>query len=235
MSSRLKSIVFAAVLCVVCSLLLTAASTGLQVYQQKNIEVDMQKNILKAVGLIAEDEKYTDSEINDLFTGRIETHWVGPSGQVVDAADRSPCDCRVYLHKENGQIKNYILPINTRGLWGKIHGYLAIEDDGQTIAGFTVYKHAETPGLGGEIEKNWFQQNFVGKKILDEAGEFVSVSIAKGKVDQAVPLEKRPNYVDGISGATLTGKYLSAGLREILSTYEPVSIRFRNQQSVTEQ
>jgi Na+-transporting NADH:ubiquinone oxidoreductase subunit C len=67
----------------------------------------------------------------------------------------------------------------------------------------------------------------VGKKIVDQNGEFVSIAIAKGKVDQAVPEARRANYVDGISGATLTGKYLSAGLEEILSTYEPASIRFR--------
>ena len=227
MSSGLRSIVFAAVLCVACSLLLTAASTGLQVYQQKNIELDRQKNILKAVGLLSGDRSYSTREINDLFDSRIETRWLGPGGQFVDAEDRSPCDCRIYLHVENGTVMDYIVPINTRGLWGKIHGYLALKDDGRTITGFSVYQHSETPGLGGEIEKNWFQKNFVGKQIVDQNGEFVSISIAKGKVDQAVPPAKRANYVDGISGATLTGKYLTAGLHEILSTYEPASIRFR--------
>jgi Na+-transporting NADH:ubiquinone oxidoreductase subunit C len=106
-------------------------------------------------------------------------------------------------------------------------GYLAIESDGSTISGFTVYKHAETPGLGGEIEKDWFQKNFVGKKIVDQNGDFVSVSIAKGKVSDSIPKEQQANFVDGISGATLTGKYLSAGVKQILEDYEPVSIRFR--------
>lgn len=227
MSSRLRSILFAAVLCVVCSLLLTAASTGLQIYQQKNIELDRQKNILKAVGLVSGDRSYSAREIGDIFHSRIETRWVDPDGRFVDAPERSPCGCRIYLHMENGHLRDYIIPINTRGLWGKIHGYLALKDDGQTITGFTVYQHSETPGLGGEIEKNWFQKNFVGKKIVDQNGGFASISIAKGKVDQAVPPDKRANYVDGISGATLTGKYLTAGLHEILSTYEPASIRFR--------
>jgi Na+-transporting NADH:ubiquinone oxidoreductase subunit C len=227
MSSRLRSVVFAAVLCVACSLLLTAASTGLQVYQQKNIELDKQRNILKAVGLLGPEGKASAREIADLYASRIETRWVGSGGQLVDAPGQSPCGCRIYLHVEDGRIRDYIVPINTRGLWGKIHGYLALKGDGQTIAGFTVYQHSETPGLGGEIEKNWFQKNFVGKKIVDQNGEFVSISIAKGKVDQAVPTAKQANYVDGISGATLTGKYLTAGLHQVLSTYEPASIRFR--------
>jgi Na+-transporting NADH:ubiquinone oxidoreductase subunit C len=42
-----------------------------------------------------------------------------------------------------------------------------------------------------------------------------------------IPEPKRDNYVDGISGATLTGKYLSAGLKDILQDYEPVAIEFR--------
>ncbi len=124
------------------------------------------------------------------------------------------------------EIKAYIIPIESRGLWGKIKGYLAFENDGMTVAGFTVYSHAETPGLGGEIEKAWFGKNFVGKKIVNSAGEFVSVSIAKGDVE-SLSEEKQKHYVDGISGATLTGKYLSQGLRKNLERYEGVSIKFR--------
>ena len=133
----------------------------------------------------------------------------------------------IILYVKDGNIHAYIVPINSRGLWGRILGYLAIQNDGSTVSGFTVYKHSETPGLGGEIEKKWFQKNFVGKKIVDHDGYFVSVSIAKGKVADKIPEKSQANYVDGISGATLTGKYLSAGMKEILQNYEPVSIRFR--------
>ena len=104
---------------------------------------------------------------------------------------------------------------------------MALKNDGQTISGFTVYKHSETPGLGGEIGKGWFQKNFIGKKIVDQSGDFVSISIAKGLAENIIPKDKRINYVDGISGATLTGKFLAAGMKEILSEYEPVSIAFR--------
>jgi Na+-transporting NADH:ubiquinone oxidoreductase subunit C len=127
-------------------------------------------------------------------------------------------------------VEAYIIPIDSRGLWGRILGYLAIKDDGSTISGFTVYKHSETPGLGGEIEQNWFQKNFVGKKIVNLQGNFVSIRIAKGAVDDIISKEKQLNYVDGISGATLTGKFLSEGLQDILRDYEPVSVRFRKNQ-----
>jgi Na+-transporting NADH:ubiquinone oxidoreductase subunit C len=104
---------------------------------------------------------------------------------------------------------------------------MAIENDGKTVAGFSVYSHNETPGLGGEIEKPWFQSNFVGKQIVDASGDFAPIGIAKGKVADTIAVEQQANYVDGISGATLTGKYLTGGLREVLLAYEGLSERFR--------
>ena len=227
MSERLKSLVFAAVLCVVLSLLLTTASTGLQRYQQRNIVIDKQANILKSVGLVTEGQKISAESIQNLYQTKIQAIWIDPSGQRIDEAARSQLDIPLYLYKDNDTIKAYVIPINSRGLWGRIYGYLALEKDGSTVSGFTVYKHSETPGLGGEIEKAWFQKNWVGKKIVDQSGQFVSVGIAKGSVSDQVEDEKQPNYVDGISGATLTGKYLTAGIKQILQEYEPVSIRFR--------
>jgi len=114
-----------------------------------------------------------------------------------------------------------------QGLWGKINGYLAIDKDGSTITGFTVYKHSETPGLGGEIERSWFQKNFEGKKIVNKEGKFVSISIARGAVKDVIQKDLQLNFVDGISGATLTGKFLSASMKDILKEYESVSVKFR--------
>jgi len=228
MSKRLKSILFAALLCVFCSVILTTASIGLQEFQAKNILVDKHRNILKSVGLLDRDRSYSPAEIEAMYAEQIKPLWVGPDGELVAGDERGNQDLSLYVYTREDQIESYIVPINSRGLWGKIQGYLAIENDGSTVAGFTVYKHSETPGLGGEIEKAWFQKNWVGKKLVDRDGDFVSVKIAKGAVEDLVPEEKRPNYVDGISGATLTGKYLTSGLKDTLKRYEPVSIRFRN-------
>ncbi|PKK96399.1 MAG: hypothetical protein CVV58_06550, partial [Tenericutes bacterium HGW-Tenericutes-3] len=68
-----------------------------------------------------------------------------------------------------------------KGLWSTLYGYLALETDLKTIKGISFYKHAETPGLGGEIDKPEFQKNFYGKKILSESGELISVTVLKGK------------------------------------------------------
>jgi Na+-transporting NADH:ubiquinone oxidoreductase subunit C len=230
MFNTLRSILFALLTAVVCSFLLTAASAGLKPFQAENVEVDQKKNILKAVGWIQEDKKYSHDMIKKGYAASIQEVRISPDGVIVDEGESPEKILPVYVYMKNGQIASYIIPINSRGLWGKIMGYLALRNDGSTIAGFTVYKHNETPGLGGEIEKRWFQKNFEGKKILDRDGSFVSISIAKGALSPSFPEDKRPNYVDGISGATLTGKYLTAGLKDTLLDYEPVSVKFRTKQ-----
>lgn len=231
MSDRLKSIVFAAALCAACSLLLTAASTGLKGYQQANIKIDRQRNILKSVGLVASGTVYSKEDIQRLYEQNITLLSLDENGQVLPQPPDEGDDLHIYLYrKPDGAVASYVVPINTRGLWGKIRGYLAIESDGSTVSGFTVYQHGETPGLGGEIESAWFQKQFKGKKIVDQGGRFVSIAIAKGAVKDTVPRDRQANYVDGISGATLTGKFLSSGIKDILMTYEPISIKFRTDQ-----
>jgi Na+-transporting NADH:ubiquinone oxidoreductase subunit C len=227
MSDQLRSFLFAAATCLVCTISLTAASTGLKELQQRNIAMDRQKNILKSVGLINENVGYTHEEINKLYVDNIKSIWVDSNGFIVKKDQKAKKKLPVYIYMKNDRIESYILPIDSRGLWGRILGYLALKNDGSTIVGFTVYKHSETPGLGGEIEKRWFQKNFEGKKIVSRTGNFLSISIAKGGLINTVPENRRINYVDGISGATLTGKYLSSGLKDILLEYEPVSLKFR--------
>lgn len=227
MSDGLKSFLFAVAMCVVCSTLLTLSATGLKRFQEQNILLDRRKNILSAARLLHGDGAYTFGDIQQIYSENITPLWVDADGNVKESGDRSPGDLPLYLCNEDGSLVAYVIPFSSRGLWGKIHGYLALEKDGATVRGFTVYSHQETPGLGGEIEKRWFQKNFSGKKIIDRQGEFVSVAVAKGRVAETVPETRQSNYVDGISGATLTGKFLSEGLKGILLDYEPVSVQFR--------
>lgn len=232
MSSPLKSIVFAAVFCLVCSVLLTLASTGLKDFQVRNALVDQHRNILQAVGLVKPGQRYAAEEIERRYAEFIQPLYVDADGMVLSDADPTEAKLPLYLHVEDDTIQAYIIPVNSRGLWGRIYGYLAMENDGRTVAGFSVFKHSETPGLGGEIDSRWFQTNFVGKQIVNAEGQFVSVKIARGDVEDVVREDLEPHYVDGISGATMTGKYLSEGLYDVLRNYEPVSVRFRTQQTL---
>ncbi len=226
-NSRVNVIKFALLVSFICSLLITAAAGGLKRFQQENIELDKKINLLKAANLIDPKNRPPKEKINSLYDTHLQAVIVDSQGKIIktDTSD----SMHLYFYRTDDVIQGYILPINSRGLWGKIHGYLAFENDGQTVSGFSVFSHSETPGLGGEIESAWFQKNFKGKKILNSQNKFVSVGIAKGKVKN-LPEKDRENYVDGISGATLTGKYLSQGIKSTLTQYEAVSITFRQKE-----
>ena len=222
-NSKKNVILFALLLSVICSTMISAAAVGLKGFQMANMELDRKINILKAVDLIGT-QKPAKERINDLYDAHIKAVMVDDQGKIIDT--EIPHFLNLYFYVDNDLIKGYILPINSRGLWGKIQGYLAFEPDGRTVSGFSVFSHSETPGLGGEIESAWFQKNFKGKKILNAQNQFVSVGIAKGKAEN-LPQDLQSHYVDGISGATLTGKYLSEGIKQTLVKYDSVSITFR--------
>ncbi|MBU8911834.1 MAG: FMN-binding protein, partial [Desulfobacterales bacterium] len=221
-NSKKNVVLFALMLSVICSLMITAAAVGLKGFQIANMELDKKINILKAADLIGK-KKLSKEKINELYSTHIREVMVDDQGEIIETY--VPNSLNLYFFQEDdqeGAVKGYILPVNTKGLWGKIQGYLAFENDGQTVSGFSVFSHSETPGLGGEIESAWFQKNFKGKKILNSENKFVSVGIAKGKAVN-LPKDKRAHYVDGISGATLTGKYLSQGIKKTLIKYDSVS------------
>ncbi|GAB6145763.1 FMN-binding protein [Desulfocicer niacini] len=226
-AKRIHAVKFAALVAVVCCLLITGASTGLKPFQQENRTLDRQKNILRAAGIVSMETTPSRGQIQSLFQDKIHEVTVDAKGNFMEKGTGEGLN--LYLYQEDQTLKAYVIPIESRGLWGKIKGYMALKADGETVAGFTVYSHSETPGLGGEIEKAWFQKNFIGKKIFNAAHEFVSIGIAKGSVD-ALAEDARANHVDGISGATLTGKYLTQGIKQNLERYEAVSVRLRQRQ-----
>ena len=194
-NSRINVIKFALLVSFICSLLITGAAGGLKKFQLENIELDKKINLLKAANLIDQKNKPSKEEIKRLYDTHIQAIIVDSQGKILEADNQE--SLHLYFYKTEDVIQGYILPISSRGLWGKIHGYLAFENDGQTVSGFSVFSHSETPGLGGEIESAWFQKNFKGKKILNSQNKFVSVGIAKGKVAN-LPEKDRENYVDGI-------------------------------------
>ncbi len=108
-----------------------------------------------------------------------------------------------------GQKKVTAVAFAGPGLWGPIEGYLALDPDMRTIHGITFYKQEETPGLGGEIGAQWFQQQFVGKKIIGPDGKPGIKLVGGGKASG-------DNEVDAISGATLTSDKVQAMLKKIM-------------------
>lgn len=193
-----KTLVFAAVVCVSCSLLLSGTAAGLKSFKEANQAFDVKRNIVKAFGI----------DIGAMERPEIEATFEKHVTQ--EAAGELP----IYLWTDEGADKptKYAFPISGKGLWSMIYGYLALNADLETIAGVSFYKHGETPGLGAEVEKSWFQQQFAGKKMYD-GGKPTQFKVAKpgSTLDETT--------VDGISGATLTGKGVEQFLRKDAARY----------------
>ncbi len=120
---------------------------------------------------------------------------------------------------ENQGNRTYVLPVRGMGLWGPIWGNIAFKEDFNTIAGATFDHKGETPGLGAEINTSFFEDEFKGKTIFDDNGNFVSVDVVKGGVANSnVPLE---HGVDAISGGTITSDGVTAMLENCLENYVP--------------
>ncbi len=135
----------------------------------------------------------------------------------------------IYKRVSNNITEGYSIPISGKGLWGTMYGYFSIQADGATAKGITFYAHIETPGLGGEVDKPWFQNNFVGKRFVDENGNLVGIQTVKGKVDETS--EDAYHLVDGISGATMTSRGLTQFLLKDLKFYDPFFSKIRSKWS----
>ena len=224
-SNTPNSFVFAIIMCVVCGFLLTAAAVGLKDRKDQNVRVDQQKNILKALGLLPSG-KLSNDTIQSLFGDRVRHVWMTETGDIVKSSQEGARE--LYIVGTPSLIENYAIPFEAYGLWSWIKGYIALKGDGKTISGLTVYSHGETPGLGGECEKPWFQDQFQGKQIVDLSGKFTSIGVVKGKVEDLISKKDQNRYVDGMSGATITGKGMEKYLKMELLNYEPLSQKLRS-------
>lgn len=225
MHSNRYTIVFSLLVCVTCSVILALTAGGLKPMIRKNEEFDVHRNILKALNLPEDGNETTVDDLETLYTDRIREIRVNEAGKVMNElppdSDGEPVTALpVFVRMDGNTATGYCIPVSGKGLWSTIYGYLAIQADGETVMGITFYRHGETPGLGGEVESAWFTRNFIGKKIFDDKGVLRSITIAKGPVSDDVPQENRRYMVDGISGATMTGKGVDVFLRRDLERYE---------------
>jgi Na+-transporting NADH:ubiquinone oxidoreductase subunit C len=197
-----RTLVFAAITCVTCSLLLSGTAAGLKSRQQANEAFDVKRNIVNAFGI--DISVLTRPEIEDTF-----------SAHVAEAtAETEAGQLPIYTWTDEGADKasKYAFPISGKGLWSMLYGYLSLNADLETVAGISFYKHGETPGLGAEIEKDWFLSQFTGKRVYQD-GAAIDFIVAKPGYAQG------ESAVDGISGATLTGKGVEVLLRKDAALY----------------
>lgn len=232
-SGNFQTIAVALVLCLVCSVLVSAIAVGLKPQQQANARLDLNKNILVAsdkfdpatdtnavvaerfgafetrlinleTGTFATEEEITNAGISDVATYDVAKAARTPSLSTplendIAAIGGKPKFGKAYLSKDaNGELELIVLPFNGAGLWGQIYGLITLDKDLNTIKGVNFYEHKETPGLGSRITEEPWRAQWVEKTLYDDNGN-LHMGVAKQGTANA-------NQVDGISGATLTGR-----------------------------
>ncbi|TBU93369.1 Na(+)-translocating NADH-quinone reductase subunit C [Phytopseudomonas dryadis] len=224
-----RTLLVALVMCLVCSIAVSAAALILRPAQQENALVDRQRAVLEIAGLWR--PGMSSDEIREVFSAKVTPRLVDlRTGEYSDAHDPHTYDqakaskdsaqssaigegrdiasirrlehyAVVYQIEHEGQMDRLILPVRGYGLWSTMYGFVALQSDLETVAGLGFYQHGETPGLGGEIDNPSWQAKWIGKKVY-ENGE-PTLRVIKGSVN---PENPQADYqVDAIAGATLTG------------------------------
>ena len=215
-NSNSYTIIYASVMVVIVAFLLAFVNSSLRDLQGKNVELDTKKQILSALGITevkdadAEFSKVVKSDMIVAEDGSLKEY----DGKFVTAYEKEFKEngrAHVFVCEIDGKTK-YVVPVYGAGLWGAIWGYVALDEDQNTVFG-TYFSHAsETPGLGAEIATPRFQTSFIGKHVME--GGSVALSVVKnGKV-------ANPEFeVDGISGGTITSNGVDAMLKNCMGQY----------------
>ena len=250
--STAKILTVAFLLCVICSILVSAAAVGLSERQERNKAAEKKKNILMAAGLYDEDmsldEQFStiQTRIVDLQSGEFssdydvasfdsrvaarepETRFVIPDGQDLAGIKAHSRYQDVYLVMDGDTLQQVILPVYGKGLWSTMYGFISLDADMTTVVGFAFYEHGETPGLGGEIDNPNWKKLWPGKQIYDDQGN-TRIEVVKGTVDR--DSANAIYQVDGLSGATLTARGVSNLLQYWMGQngYQPLLAKLKQE------
>ena len=237
--------IFILTISLVCSILLSLLYTFYYEKIDSNEKLDIKKNILICTSLSKEEiSLMSQEEIDKAYNERIEEIVIYIEGdfyRIIDdikvtdliVNDDPKTGIRTYINQNDlnskgeylpiykssnsGNLENLIFPISGKGLWSTLYGYFAIDAiNYNTVKAITFYKHKETPGLGGEVDSEWFQNQFTDnvKNIFNSKQELQSISIIKNANLAS------DNEVDAISGATITSVGLNNFLLRDLNRYK---------------
>ncbi len=229
--STTRTLFVALAVSLVSSVFVAGAAVLLKPVQIENRLLDKQRSILSIAGL--DGETLSAQEAKELFNSRVKARVLdlktGEYAEGIDPLTYDPLKAAkdrnlsrmlsadqdvalikrrerysiIYTIEQGGKLEAMILPVRGYGLWSTLHGFVAIKSDLKTVIGLGFYQHAETPGLGGEVDNPKWKALWPGKKLFNEAGEPM-IQIIKGNVDPSNP--KADYQVDGLAGATLTSK-----------------------------
>lgn len=219
-NSNSYTIIYASVMVVIVAFLLAFVNSSLKETQTKNIELDTKKQILTSLNASAEDLKDAEAafakyQMKDMLLqadGTLSEYTEKKFPTSFEKEAKENNRLHVFVANVNGETK-YVFPVYGAGLWGAIWGYVALNNDKDTVYGVYFSHASETPGLGAEIASAAFQEQFPGKKTI-ENGEVALGVVKNGKV------EKAEYQVDGISGGTITSVGVNDMLKHCLTEYK---------------
>ena len=226
-NSNVYTIVYASVMVIIVAFLLAFVAQSLKKTQDDNVALDKKSQILAALDIrdIEDVEaEYNKVVKNDCIYGKDASKGAKAEkgGFDVKNNDITEDNRPAYLCEVNGE-SIVVIPVTGAGLWGGLWGYIAVKSDGETIHSTYFSHESETVGLGARISEKEFQQSFNGKKIYAN-GELALSVYKKGKSGNAAP----ENFVDAVTGATLTSdgvnKMIQDGLtryKDVISLYKP--------------
>lgn len=222
--SSVYTIIYASVMVIIVAVGLAFTHQALSDKQKANENIDKMQQILRSLQVETRPEgaetKYAElikdaylvNQSGDLVEG---SEGLGTSDPafVTDIAGGDADELPVFVAEVGGK-KLYVIPMTGSGLWGPIWGYLSFEENGDVVYGTDFGHDSETPGLGAEIIYPAFRNQFGGKHLL-QGGEFKSIAVVK-------PGQSRSDrdYVDGISGGTITSKGVDAMLLQSVGKYK---------------
>lgn len=215
-SSNGYTLGFLAVMVIIVGGALAFISSALQPTIDANQELDRRKKIMKAILSLSEEQEgevLTEEFVNTNYNEKVSSMLINYEGEVVEETIPTKYDFRkemkdktrtqeeklypVFVYEDQGK-KVYVYQMIGMGLWDEINGFLALKEDQQTIQGVAFDHVAETPGLGAELVKNKFREQFYDQSLYNGQGEYDFVVYKAGKKP------KDGKGVDGLAGATLT-------------------------------
>ena len=230
---------YASIMVIVAAALLSTAAMLLKPFQERNVAIDKMGGILASANIPDINAENAIQLFNEYVKEEIV---INQDGDVVESYTKAnkenakafkldlkaelykktkglPYELPLYMIEKDNQTL-YVIPLRGVGLWGPIWGNMALNDDLNTVVGVTFDHKGETPGLGAEIIMDFFTNQFVGKKIFDDNGQFKSIKVVKGGIG-TMPESERIHGVDAISGGTITSNGVNDMLHDVLESYLP--------------
>jgi len=189
---NLYTLIYAAVLALVCATALTAMDRFTADRKLANEQAEETRTMLGVL-----DVPYDDNASAEQLLGIFEDS--------VRTETRGGLEYYVYDHPGAGTL--WAVRFAGQGLWAPVEGLLCLKNDLRTVYRISFYKQEETPGLGGDISSDWFQDQFRGKFIATDST--TGIRIVRTEAEG-------PSEVDAISGATMTCDKVEAMLNRII-------------------